>query len=75
MRKLPQVVAVLREERLIQIKRVAQLGKFAGRGAFAEHLFHGIAGHDVNHQKDQGKDEPQRGKGEQKTLREMTGDV
>jgi len=54
---------------------VAQLGKFAGRGAFAEHLFHGIAGHDVNHQKDQGKDEPQRGKGEQKTLREMTGDV
>jgi hypothetical protein len=30
----------------------------AGSGAFSEHLFDGIAGHNVNEQKNQGQDQP-----------------
>ena len=37
---------------------MTQLDDFAGSRAFAEHLFHRIARHDVNHQKDQRENEP-----------------
>ena len=50
-------MAVLREERLIEIQGVAELGDFSGCGAFAEHLLDGVAGNNVNHQENQGEDE------------------
>ena len=37
----------------------------AGSGAFSEHLFDGIAGHNVNEQKNQGQDQPKSRQGEQ----------
>jgi hypothetical protein len=61
----------LREKRLIEIQGVAKLRDFSRSRAFAEHLFDGIAGDDVNHEKDQSEDEPQRGKGEEKSLEEV----
>jgi hypothetical protein len=69
--KLLEIVAVLCEERLIEIESVAKLRDFSGRSAFAEHSLDRIAGDDVNHEKDQSEDEPQRGKGEEKSLEEV----
>src|SRR5712692_6826850 len=69
--KLLEIVAVLCEERLIEIESVAKLRDFSGRGAFAEHLLDRIAGDDVNHEKDQSEDEPERGKGEEKSSKEV----
>src|SRR6266851_1845995 len=48
-----------------------KLRDFSRSRAFAEHLFDGIAGDDVNHEKDQSEDEPERGKGEEKSLEEV----
>ncbi len=42
---------------------MAQLRKFAGRGAFAQHLLDRIAGHDVNHQEYEGQHQPERRQG------------
>ena len=67
-------MAVLLEQGLIEIERVAELRDFAGSGAFAEHLLDRVAGDDVNHQKNQGEDQPKRGKREKKTLREVARD-
>ena len=69
--ELLEIVAVLCEERLIEIESVAKLRDFAGRGAFAEHLLDRIAGDDVNHEKDQSEDEPERWKGEEKSSKEV----
>ena len=69
--ELLEIVAVLCEERLIEIESVAKLRDFAGRGAFAKHLLDKIAGDDVNHEKDQSEDEPERWKGEEKSSKEV----
>src|SRR5258707_839851 len=49
-----------------------QLRGCCGRRAFAEHLFHGIARNNVNHQKNKREHQPQCGQGKQKTLKELT---
>jgi len=50
---------------------MAELREFAGSGAFAEHLFDGIAGHDVDHQKNEREHQPQCGQSKQKSLEEV----
>ena len=69
--ELLEVVAVLGEEGLIEIEGVTELDDFSGRGVFAEHLLDRIAGDDVNHEKDQSEDEPERWKGEEKSSKEV----
>jgi hypothetical protein len=52
------IVEILRQERLIEAVLVAK-GSNVGRGcALAEHLQDGIAGNQVNEQKDQGDHQP-----------------
>ena len=51
---------------------MAQLYNLAGCSAFAEHLFDGVAGNDVNHQEDKREDKPKRGQSEQQSLQKMT---
>ena len=43
---------------------MAELRKLTGRGAFAEHLLHGIAGNDVNHQEYEGEHQPESRQGQ-----------
>ena len=69
--ELLEVVAVLGEEGLIEIEGVTELDDFSWRGAFAEHLLDGIAGDEVNLEEDESEDEPERGKGEEKSLKEV----
>ncbi len=57
--ELPQVVSVLRVERQIQTKRMAQLSKLSGCRALTQHLLDGISGDDVNHKKDERENEPE----------------
>jgi hypothetical protein len=61
--ELFQVVAILNQEGLIEIQNMAQLRNFSGRGAFAEHLLDRVARNNVNHQENQGEDEPERREG------------
>src|SRR5260370_2573366 len=70
--KVRQIVAVLNEEGLIEIQCVPQLRNFPGRGAFAEHLLDRIAGNDVNHQENQGENEPERRESQKKALQEVS---
>jgi hypothetical protein len=55
-----QIVAILREQRLIEAKRVTQLHDFTGGRAFTEHLLDGIARDNVDHQENEREDEPKR---------------
>ncbi len=71
--ELLEILAVLCEERLIEIEGVAKLDDFSGCGAFAEHLLDGIARDDVDHEKDQSENEPERGEREDKSLEEVAG--
>jgi hypothetical protein len=64
-------VTVLRQQRLVQPKRMPQLHKFAGRRAFPKHLLDRIARHDVDHQKYQRQNQPKRRQSKQKSLQEM----
>ncbi len=48
---LREVVSVLREDRLIQSKRVAKLLCLARCSAFTKHLFDGVTGNNMNQQK------------------------
>src|SRR6266853_6555343 len=50
---------------------MAQLRSGTGRRAFTEHLFDGIAGNYVNHQKNKCEHQPQCGQCKQKTLEEV----
>jgi hypothetical protein len=45
------VVEILNSDGLIEVQRVAQLLKILRSGPFPEHLRYGIAGHDMNQQK------------------------
>jgi hypothetical protein len=69
--ELFEIVAVLREKRLIEIQGVAQLGNFSGRGAFPEHLLDSVARNKVNQEENQGEDEPERRESQQKALQEV----
>ena len=71
-RELPQIVSVLRVKRQIQSKRVTQLRQLTRRRAFTQHLLDGIAGHDVNHEKDERKHEPEGRQCEEKPFEEIT---
>ena len=68
-RKCQKIVGILRVQRLIQSQRVAKLRNLSGSGAFSQHLFHRIAGYNVNHQEDQGQHQPERRQRHQKALR------
>ena len=50
---------------------MAQLRKVFGARILAEHLQHGIARHDVDHQKNHREDQPKRGQRVEKALKEM----
>ena len=45
-------------ERLVESERMAELRKVLGARVLAKHLQHGIAGHDVDHQKYHREDQP-----------------
>src|SRR5258708_26578138 len=71
-KELLPVVAILNEQRLVEIQSVPQLSDFPGRGAFAEHLLDRITGNDVNHQENQSEDKPECRKSQKKALQKMT---
>src|SRR5438270_18741 len=58
MGKLPQITKILLTNGLIQGKRMAQFADLARSGAFAKHLFHRVAGNDMDQQKNQGEYQP-----------------
>src|ERR1700731_3419914 len=58
--ELSEIVSVLCMKREIQTERMAQLCDLPGGRAFPEHLLDGITRHDVHHQKNERKDEPER---------------
>ena len=68
-------MAVLLEQRLVEIQGVPKLCQFTRSGAFAEHLFHRVAGDDVNHQENKREDEPESGESQEEALREVPGDL
>ena len=70
-RELPQIMPVLRQQRLIQPQRMSQLHDFTRSGAFAKHLLDRIPWHDVNHQEYQRQNEPQCRKRKQEALQEV----
>jgi hypothetical protein len=70
--QLPQVTFVLNVQRQIETQRVTKLHQFSRRCSLAEHLFDGVAWHDVDHQKDQRQHQPQRGQREQETLEKVS---
>ncbi len=53
-----QVMRILREDRLIESERVAQIVEIFRARVFAQHLLHGIAGHDVHEHKNHRENEP-----------------
>src|SRR5574341_569253 len=55
-RESGKIFSVLHEERLVEPERVAQLLQIFGARAFAEHLLHGVAGHDVDQQENERED-------------------
>ncbi len=63
-RELPQVARVLRVQRQIQAKCVAQLRRLAWGSSLSQHLLDGVSRHDVNHQKYEREHQPERGKGQ-----------
>src|SRR5271163_2012801 len=67
-----KILCVLHRQRLVQAQRVTKLLQVILSSAFAEHLTHGIAGHNVRKQKHHGQDEPESGKGEQKAQGKVT---
>jgi hypothetical protein len=69
--QLSEIVCVLGVKREIQAERMTQLYDLPGGRAFPKHLLHGIARYDVNHQKDERKDEPERGKRQQESFEEV----
>ena len=69
--ELSEIVSVLGVKRQIQTERMAQLCDLPGGRAFPEHLLDGITRHDVNHQEDERKDEPERGKRQQESFEEV----
>ena len=70
-RKTFQIVAVLRQQRLVEAKRMSQLHDLTGCRTLAEHLFDGIAGNDVDHQENERENEPERRQREQKASQQM----
>src|SRR5579864_7144982 len=62
-------MAILREDRHVQTKRVAKLLQVLRTRAFTEHLLNRIARNEVREQEDHGDDDPKRGNGEQKLER------
>src|ERR1700730_3381678 len=64
-------MAVLHENRLIEAEGVTQLRDLAGRCAFAKHLFHRVAGNDVNQKKNKGEHQPECGQREKKAMQEV----
>jgi len=69
--ELPQVVSVLRMKRQIQPKHMAQLSQLPRCRALTQHLLDGIAGHDVDHEKDEREDEPECGQSEKESFEEV----
>src|ERR1700722_10593475 len=68
-------MAILLQQRLVQIQRVPKLCEFAGRSSLTEHLLHGIAGDNMNHQEHQREHQPKRRKCKQKSLAEVPRDL
>jgi hypothetical protein len=58
-------------KREIQTERMTQLCDLPRGRAFPEQLLDGITRHDVNHQKDERKDEPERGECQQESFEEV----
>ena len=73
--ELPEIVPVLRVKRQIQPERMTQLRDLPRRCAFPEHLLDGITRHDVNHQEDQRKHEPERRECQQESFEEVASHV
>jgi hypothetical protein len=57
----------------VKPKRVAQLCSLDRSGSFAEHLLDRVTWNDMNQEKDQGKDKPERGESEQKAMENVAG--
>jgi len=67
--EIPQVVSVLRVERQIQTKCMAQLSQLSMRRALTQHLLDGISGEDVNHKKGERENEkPESRPGEEESF-------
>ena len=62
---------VLHAERLVEPQRMAKLRKVLDARILAQHLQHGIARNNVDHQKNHGEDQPKSGQRVKKTLKEM----
>ena len=60
-----EIVRILRANRQIESKYLAQLLNILSARIFTKHLLHGIAGHDVHEQKHHRENEPHRGKSDQ----------
>ena len=69
--KLPQIASILRMEWQIEPQGMAQLHQLSRRRALPQHLLDGIARDDVNHQKDERENEPQRRQREEKSFEEV----
>jgi len=69
--ELQQVMSILRAQRQIQSKRMTQLSQLPGRRALAQHLFDGIAWHDMDHQKNERQNDPEGWEGKEKSFEEV----
>src|SRR5882724_1268938 len=69
--ELPEIVCILRVKRRIQSERMTELRDLPRCCTLPEHLLDGITWHDVNHQKDQRKHEPERRECEQESFEEV----
>ncbi len=69
--ELPQVMSILGMERQIQPKDMTQLRQLSWRGALTKHLLDGIARHNVNHEKNERENEPERRQREEKSSEEI----
>jgi hypothetical protein len=58
---------------LVETKGVAKLFDLPRSCAFAEHLFHGIAGNNVNQKKNQSEHEPNGRERKQKAMKYVAG--
>ena len=70
-REARKISHVLHAERLIESERMAELRKILDARILAEHLQHGIARHNVDHQKNHREDEPKSRQRVKETLKEM----
>jgi hypothetical protein len=68
-RDLREIVAVLREDGLIQAERVPKLLGLAGGGTFTEHLLDRIAGDDMDQQENECQHQPERRQRKQEAVK------